>query len=70
MRLKNAEYVLLRNVLTVVEASGRSDLVAGLRAILTRFEATQAKTREANRIQAAKRRAAEREKWGQMRCGE
>ena len=60
MRLKNSDYTLLKNVQVVVENSGREDLAAGLRAILTRFEETQTATRTANRVRAAERRAAER----------
>ena len=62
MRLKNADYIVLKNVLAVVEKVGRLDLSAALREMLTRFEKSQAKTRTANRVRSAQRRAEERKK--------
>ena len=52
MRLRNADYLLLKNVWAYVSAGGRDDLSAGLKEMLDRFEQTQVKTREANRRRA------------------
>lgn len=62
MRLKNADCITLKNALAVVENAGRDDLSAALREMLERFKKSQAETRNANRVRAARRRAAEREK--------
>lgn len=58
MRLRNADYLLLKNVLAVVKNSGRDDLAIPLTEMLTRFEQTQAKTREANRKRSMENRQA------------
>ena len=46
----------LKNALAVAENAGRDDLSAALREMLARFEKSQAETRNANRVRAAKRR--------------
>jgi len=52
MRLKNDEYILLKNVLAVVEShTGRGDLAAGLKNLLARFEKAREERRERNREQ-------------------
>lgn len=49
MRLRNADYLLLKNVWAYLVSSGRDDLSAALKELLDRFEQKQAETRAANR---------------------
>ena len=58
MRLKNADYELLKVVHWELASSGKNDLAAGVQEILTRFEEAQAKTRERNRMNAEENRKA------------
>jgi len=56
MRLKNADCILLKNILAFLKASGRGDLAAPLGELLDRFEKDSAATREANRLRSQKNR--------------
>ena len=56
MRLRNAEYNLLKNIWAYLVSCGRDDLSAELRELLDRYEQKRAETREANRKRAEENR--------------
>lgn len=58
MRIKNADFILLKNVLAYVKSCGRPDLSTALEELLNRLAEEQDKVREGNRKRAAANRRA------------
>lgn len=58
MRIKNADLLLLKNILAYLTQGTRDDLSDGLKELLDRLEVEQSKIREGNRQRAAANRRA------------
>lgn len=56
MRLKNADYIFLKNVYAALESCGRKELLPQLGDLLMRFERKREEVRTKNRERAAKYR--------------
>lgn len=56
MRLKNTDYILLKNIYAVLENCGRKELLPQLEDLLMRFERKREEVRTKNRERAAKYR--------------